>query len=246
MLRYFLIVISCCFTALAIAAEPDINAIKAGLAHMFPGTQFDSLKLRTSEVPGLYEGELDSTVFYVTSDGKYVFIGDVVDIKNRNNLTENRRQTLAANIINGLPEKNMIVMGPKDAKRTITVFTDVDCVYCRRLHTQDVPELTKQGVKVRYLLYPRSGPGTETYNKAIAVWCASDRVKAVGEAKVGKAVAMKSCTNPIAENHAVAERLGVNGTPAIFLEDGRRLPGYVPADQMLTLLGLKNRQAKLN
>jgi thiol:disulfide interchange protein DsbC len=107
------------------------------------------------------------------------------------------------------------------------------------MHLEDVPTLTKQGVKVRYVLFPRQGPGSETYNRAVSVWCATDRVKAVGDAKAGKPVPAKTCDNPVNENLALAERLGVNGTPAIFLDDGRRLPGYVPADKMLVMLGMK-------
>jgi thiol:disulfide interchange protein DsbC len=239
MFRFLLAVVFAFSTVTAFAAEPDTTAIKAALARMFPGVQVETLKIRTSPIPGLMEAEIDTTVFYVTTDGKHVLVGDLLDTQNRRNLSDVRRQALSAKIIDEIPEKNMIILGSKQARKTITVFTDVDCGYCRRLHVEDVPELTKQGVRVRYILFPRQGPGTETYNRSVSVWCAADRVKAVGEAKAGKQVAAKTCANPIDENLALVERLGVNGTPAIFLEDGRRLPGYVPAQKMLVMLGLK-------
>ncbi|HKQ31465.1 MAG TPA: DsbC family protein [Burkholderiales bacterium] len=223
----------------AVAVEIDEKPIRAGLARMLPKAPTDSFKVRPTPVPGLVEVEIDSTVFYMTADGKHVLSGDLLDTEKRTNLTDVRRQAISVGVLNGMSEKNMIVMGPKDAKRTITVFTDVDCGYCRRLQTQDVPELTKQGVKVRYLLYPRTAPGTESYNRSIAVWCAPNRIKAVEEGMAGKSIAMKTCPNPIADIHALGEKLAVSGTPAIFFDDGQRLPGYVPADEMLSMLGMK-------
>lgn len=244
MFRFLAVIVSSLLLVVtAFAAEPDTKVIKAGLARMFPNAPLDTLQVRPSRIPGLLEAEIDTSVFYVTADGKHVLLGDMIDTQDRRNLTDGRRQTLSAKIIETTPEKNMIVIGDKPARRTITVFTDVDCVYCRRLHVDDVPTLVKQGVKVRYLLYPRQPKGSETYNRSVSVWCASDRVKAVGDAKTGKAVASKTCDHPIEANLALAERLGVNGTPAIFLEDGRRLPGYVPAEKLLLVLGLKGDAA---
>jgi len=238
MLRFCLLVLLSAGLGVVQAAELDVKPIKVGLSRAFPGTQFDSLRVRPSKIPGLVEVELDTSVFYVTPDGGHVLLGDLIDTQTRDNLTEKRRQTLTAKILDGLPEKNMIVIAPKETRGTITVFTDVDCVYCRRLHNDDVPELTKHGVKVRYLLFPRQGVGSETYARAVSVWCAGDRLKAVGEAKAGKEIPVKTCANPVNENLELAERLGVSGTPAIFLADGKKLPGYLTAKQLLTLLGL--------
>jgi thiol:disulfide interchange protein DsbC len=239
MVRFLVVVVTAFFAANALAADPDEKAIKANLARMLPEAPLDSLKLGPSPIPGLYEIEIDSTVLYVTADGKHLFIGDLIDTEKRANVTDARRQQISVKVLNAIPEKNMIVVGPKDAKRTITVFTDVDCGYCRRLQTQDVPELVKQGVRVRYLLYPRTPPGTESYDRSIAVWCAPDRAKAVQDSMTDKSVAMKTCPHPIADVHALGDKLGVNGTPAIFFDDGQRLPGYVPASQMLGMLGIK-------
>jgi thiol:disulfide interchange protein DsbC len=111
-----------------------------------------------------------------------------------------------------------------------------------RLH-QDVPELNKYGVKVRYLLYPRSGIGGETYQRSVSIWCADDRVKAVGIAKAGGQIAKKTCNNPVERHFQLGNRLDVSGTPTIFLDNGKRIGGYVPAAKMLALLGLKGPES---
>lgn len=239
MFRHLFAAVSILFALAVSAAETDTKAVKAGLARMFPGTPLDSLEIRPSRVPGLLEAEIDTTVFYVTNDGKHVLLGDLIDTQERRNVTDIRRQALIAKIIAGIPESSMIVFDAKPARRTITVFTDVDCVYCRRLHNDDVPELNKQGVRVRYMPFPRQPQGSETYSRSVSVWCATDKLKALSEAKAGKPIAAKTCANQVEESLAIAQRLGVNGTPAIFLDDGRRMPGYVPAQKMLTILGLK-------
>lgn len=237
MLRIFLF---CLFGltlgAPAFSAEPDMKQLKADLVRAIP--EFSGANIRPSSIPGLNEIELDSQIFYVTSDGKYFLMGDMLEVATRANLTEAKRETLRTSLLNNVGEANMIVMGPKDAKHTITVFTDVDCPYCATLH-RDVPELTKQGVKVRYLMFPRAGAGSETFKRSVAVWCAADRVKAVGIAKAGGKLDMKTCANPVADHYALGERLGVTGTPTMFLNNGKRVPGYVPAQRLLAMFGIK-------
>jgi len=234
MLRRLLVVLFSLLPVLGYASG-DIQAVKDQLTKAFPDVPVD--KLRPSVLPGFYELEVEAQLVYVSTDGKYVFFGDVVDLQTRKNLTETWRQQTAARMIEEVGEKNMIVIGPAKAKRTITVFTDVDCPYCARLHLE-VPELNKNGVKVRYLLFPRGGVGSETYRRSVAVWCAPDRAKAVGVAKAGGKLDMKTCANPVESHYRLGERLGVSGTPTIYLDDGRKLGGYVPSAQLLAILGL--------
>lgn len=221
---------------LAATAADDEAAVKAALARSFPNAA-DAV-VRPAPVAGLYEAEIDGQVFYVSRDGKFVLVGDLWDLGAQKNLTEAQREKIAVRLLGDIGDQNMIVIGPRDAKRTITVFTDVDCPYCVRLH-QDVPELNKNGVRVRYLLYPRSGIGGDTYKKSVAVWCAADRAKAVGIAKAGGKIELKTCDNPVARHYEMGHKLGVSGTPTIFLDNGKRLGGYMPAGNMLALLGLK-------
>ncbi len=223
--------------AVAADADADLAAVKQKLTERLPNVPLDKLK-RSSAMPGWYELEHGMQLLYISGDGKRLFLGDLVDLETRTNVTESWREQTAIRLINAVGEQNMIVMGPADAKRTITVFTDVDCPYCARLH-QEVPELTKSGVKVRYLLFPRAGIGSETYKKSVAVWCAADRVKAVGIAKAGGKVEMKTCANPVENHYQLGRQLEVSGTPTIYLDDGKMLGGYLPSSRLLAILNIK-------
>ncbi len=221
----------------AVAADMDIDRLRSNLAKTFP--EVAKGDLRPSPLSGFFELVLDAKVYYVSADGKHLFLGDIVDVKSRTNLTENARQTLAKRLIGEIGEKDMIVIAPKETLSTITVFTDVDCPYCARLH-QDVPELNRNGIKVRYLLYPRAGKGSETYRRSVAVWCASDRAKAIGIAKSGGKLDLKTCANPVDSHYRLGERLDISGTPTIFLENGKKIPGYVPAAQLVAIVRGRN------
>ena len=225
----------------AFSGEPDVKQIKAELVKSFP--ELASATIKASPASSLYEVVMDAQIFYVTADGKYLLMGDMMDLSGHANLTEARRVSMRQHLFDEIGEQNMIVMGPKNAKRTITVFTDVDCQYCAKLH-RDVPELVKHGVKVRYLMFPRAGIGSETYKRSVAVWCAEDRVKAVGIAKAGGKLDMKTCKNPVDQHYALGEKLRVEGTPTIFLDNGQKIGGYVPLPRFLAMLGLAGDSAK--
>ena len=222
------------------AGEPEMKQVKAGLVSAFP--ELSAATIKPGPVSGMYEIEFYAKVFYTTNDGKYLFMGDLVDMGTHTNLTEARRATIRMRLLDEVGEQNMIVMGPANPKRTLTVFTDVDCGYCAKFHL-DVPALNKQGVKVRYLFFPRTGLHSESYKRAVAVWCADDRVKAIGIAKAGGKLDMKTCANPVEKHYRLGERLDVSGTPTIFLDDGKTLPGYVPAPRLLSMLGIKGESA---
>jgi thiol:disulfide interchange protein DsbC len=130
----------------------------------------------------------------------------------------------------------MVVFPPAGpTKHTVTVFTDIDCGYCRKLH-QEIADYNQQGIKVRYLMYPRAGVGSESYNKAVWVWCADDRQDAITRAKRGEEIPHKTCANPVKEQFELGQTLGVRGTPSIILENGQMVPGYVPAAQLAQML----------
>ena len=232
----FLLCVSVAPMPVAASSDADLGALKQKLAKSMPGVPLE--QLRPSTVPGWYELEHDMELLYISADGKHLFVGDLVDLNARSNLTEVWREKTAARMINAVGEQNMIVMGPANAKRTITVFTDVDCPYCAKFHL-DVPELVKNGVKVRYLLFPRNGIESETYQRSVAVWCATDRVKAVGIAKAGGKVDMKTCSNPIESHLRLGQQLRLDGTPTIYMDDGKKLGGYVPSQRLLAILGVK-------
>ena len=129
----------------------------------------------------------------------------------------------------------MIVFAPKVVKHTVTVFTDIDCPYCRRLH-KEVPAMNELGIKVRYLAFPRAGVHSPSFKEAVSVWCAKNPAQALTDAKAGKKVPEVTCDNPVLQHMALGEQVGVTGTPAMVLEDGRMLPGYIPATRLAQLL----------
>ncbi|RMD71387.1 MAG: bifunctional protein-disulfide isomerase/oxidoreductase DsbC [Gammaproteobacteria bacterium] len=214
-------------------AFSGVEAIRQSLSQVLPGEQADSIE--PSPVPGLYEVSFGGTILYVSEDGRYLIQGDLLDLKTRENITEKKRAKARIKAIESLGEKNMVVFSPPDPKYTITVFTDIDCTYCRKLHSQ-IKAYNALGIKVRYLAFPRAGIGSPSYEKAVSVWCAEDRQKAMTLAKAGKPIEKRTCPNPVAKEYQLGKAIGVNGTPAIILEDGTLIPGYVPPERLLKIL----------
>jgi len=213
--------------AKAEAAAPAGKADpRAELASKIPGTKAEDLK--PSPIPGIYELMRGTDAAYVSADGKYAIAGDLFDLGSNSNLTETRRKNVRAKLISAIPENQMLVFSPKDPKYTITVFTDVDCGYCRKLHSE-IAEYNRLGIRVRYMFYPRSGPDTDSWHKAEEVWCSSNRNEALTRAKRGEDLKVKSCPDsPVARHYELGRELDVRGTPAIFTSEGDLLPGYVP------------------
>jgi thiol:disulfide interchange protein DsbC len=189
-------------------------------------------ELRATPIPGVYELTRGFDIAYVTADGKYAFSGDLIELNGSNNLTEERRRDLRIKAIDAFPENQMLIFAPKQPKYTVTVFTDVDCPYCRKLHSQ-IAEYNHLGIRVRYLLYPRTGPNTSSWTKAEQVWCSSDRNDALTRAKLGQELKVKPCAdNPVARSYQLGQDFAVQGTPAIVLANGEMLPGYVPPETL--------------
>jgi len=220
------------------AQQPASTASKADpraeIASKIPGARPDDL--RASPIPGIYELTRGAEIAYVTSDGKYVINGDLYDIAANDNLTEQHRRETRAKLIAAIPESEMLIFGPKDPQYTVTVFTDVDCGYCRKLHSH-IADYNRLGVRVRYLFYPRSGPNTESWTKAEEVWCSDNRNDALTRAKLGEELKAKPCpNNPVARHYALGREFDLQGTPAIVMADGEMLPGYLPPDALIQRL----------
>jgi thiol:disulfide interchange protein DsbC len=218
--------------AAASSAEQTKNALRTRLEEKFPGLKVQDIG--PSPVPGLYEFVADGELMYITADGKYLIDAQIMDIDTRVNVTEAKRAADRKRVLAELDEKQMIVFGPPSAKYTVTVFTDVDCGYCQRLHSH-IAELNELGVRVRYLAFPRGGPGSVSWHKMEEVWCSSDRNTAITRAKQGEVVtAGRKCTStPVKSQYELGERLGVKGTPAIFTESGHYIGGYYPPKRLL-------------
>ena len=218
-----------------LANDADIIQVKKALESVAPGAKPDSIVATT--LPGLYEVTVGAEVIYISKDGRYMLQGDLVDVQTQKNLTEAKRATGRLKLVNALGENAMIVFAPKNqqVRHTITVFTDVDCSYCRKMHTE-MGELNRQGIKVRYLMFPRSGRNTPSYDKAVSVFCSKDRKGALTRAKATGDIERKTCVNPVDQHMMLVERLGITGTPSLILENGSILPGYVPAQRLSKLL----------
>jgi thiol:disulfide interchange protein DsbC len=174
-------------------------------------------------------------IFYVTADGKYLLHGKLYDIEKKADVTSPKIAKAKAGYIESVGDENMVIFAPKDYKHTITVFTDIDCGYCRKLHAE-IEDYNDLGIRVRYMMYPRAGEGSESFEKAVSVFCADDRNKAMTRSKAGKDIPSKTCDNPVLSHFELGKMLGVSGTPAIFLESGEMLPGYIPAKKMSDIL----------
>jgi thiol:disulfide interchange protein DsbC len=215
------------------APKMDASDPRVALSARIPDTKPEDL--RATPVPGIYELTHGADITYVSADGKFVFAGDMYSVSDKGdfpNLTESRRRELRLKLIGQIPESQMIVFGPAKAKHTITVFTDIDCPWCQRLHAQ-MAEYNKQGVRVRYLLYPRTGPDTESWAKAETVWCSADRNDAFTRAKRGEKMKTKACPGaPVARSYALGREIGISGTPGMVMDTGELIPGYLSPEQL--------------
>ncbi len=214
-------------------AAPDP---RVALLKLLPaGTKLEDL--RPSPIAGIYEFMQGAEISYLTADGKYFIDGNLYDMKSRDNLTEALRTHARLALINSVPESEMLIFSPPNPKYSITVFTDVDCAYCRKLHSQ-MAELNRLGIRVRYMFFPRTGPGTESWKKAEVVWCSPNRNEALTRAKAGATLDMnKVCApTPVKREYELGENIGVRGTPAIITDSGEYISGYMEPRELLDQL----------
>lgn len=217
--------------AIAQAADPD-QAIRATLSKLQPDLPIEAIA--ESPMTGLFQVQLKGgRLLYASGDGQFLLQGNLYQFKDGNavNLTEKAESKGIAKLINEVPLSEMVVFAPKQPKTHITVFTDTDCGYCQKLHSE-VPELNRLGIEVRYLAFPRQGQGSHGYNGLASVWCAEDRQDAMNKAKARQELPPGKCENPVMKQYALGQSIGVNGTPAIVLANGQLIPGYQPAPQL--------------
>ena len=209
------------------------DAIRKALNKSMPSLKIDSVK--SSEAKGLYEVTAGANILYVSEDGKYLLQGHLIDLAARKDLTEGKLADTRKLAIEKLGEKKMIIFKPEKSKYKVSVFTDIDCGYCRKLHSE-IDQYMAEGITIQYLFYPRAGKGSDSYNKAISVWCADDQKAALTAAKKGKTPEVKTCDNPVDEHMQLGVEFEVRGTPMIVTEKGNIFPGYVPAKQLAKAL----------
>ncbi len=218
--------------------NPAASAPVGPVSPTLPGThaQGGPDGVAPTPIPGIVEVRRGADIVYMSQDGKYVFTGDLYRVANHEDLTEVRRRELRRSLIDAVPESQMVVFSPPHPKYSVTVFTDVDCVYCRALHGQ-IADYNQLGIEVRYVFFPRTGPNTSSWYKAEQVWCSADRHAALTRAKLGEPLSARICpNNPVAREYALGEAVGIEGTPAIVAANGTLVGGYLNPKDLLTAL----------
>ncbi|HSN18562.1 MAG TPA: DsbC family protein [Gammaproteobacteria bacterium] len=229
-MRRLILLLSLSLSATALADDTAVSLAKQ--------LKVSPKDVAPAEVAGLYRVTLGPQILYVTGDGKYVLRGDLIRLSDGADLSADARDAARAAYIAGIGEQNMIIFGPPHPRHVVTVLTDIDCAYCRQL-ADEMPKLVQAGVEVRYLAFPRTGVDSPSWDKAISVWCARDPRIAYQLAMKGGAVTApgpKCDARPVIAGYEFARKLGLDGTPVLFTEDGHLIDGYVPADQLVKIL----------
>lgn len=232
MLRKLLIPILCFLTTAAFADAQAEQKIRKQMHELMPEVEIESVQ--ETPVSGLYEIASGTNIIYMTEDGKYVIQGDMYAIENNSlhNMTDQQRQAAVKKTIDAIDPTTFIIYPAENEKTYITVVTDIDCTYCRALHAE-IPELNKAGITVRYMAFPRTPPGTASYDKMISVWCNPNRNWALSDAKKGNIPTPLNCNHPVDDHVEIVRNLGLSVTPVIIFANGRVLPGYLPANQLI-------------
>ena len=210
------------------AGTPDARAVEA-VRVLNPKVEVE--RVGKAPMPGFREAVVAGQVVYVSDDGKYLFLpgsgGALFDVQAKRNLSEEAMAATRVDLLKTIPASERIVFAPANPKYTVTIFTDVECGYCRKLHSE-IAEYNRQGIAIEYLAFPRMGVGSEDFNKMVSVWCAPDRRKALTDAKNDRNPPKRNCQNTVRAQYDVGQRVGLTGTPMILSAGGTQLGGYLP------------------
>ncbi|MGA9342097.1 MAG: DsbC family protein [Rhodanobacteraceae bacterium] len=231
--RFCLLIALAAWMPLVHAADSADAAARKALLAVAPKAKIDAVE--KSPLPGFHQALVGSQLLYVSDDGRYLMQGTLYDTRTKRDLTGARLAVEDKSRIDAVPLSKRIVFAPDKPKYKVTVFTDLDCGYCRKLHSQ-IAEFMKRGIEFDYLFFPRTGIGSPSYDKAVSVWCAKDRKAAFTAAKAGKNPTPAKCPNPVAEEFQLGVAVGVKGTPTILAANGTKIGGYLTPDQMLSKL----------
>lgn len=235
----FLVFTVLLFTTPVFAKNIELEKARKNIAKLYK--DINPKNITPSPIPGLYQVAMPPRFFYISLDGRYLVSGDLIDTMSKQNISQTPRNKSVAAAINSISEDSMIIFGKKSLKHTITVFTDIDCSYCRKLH-HEMDKYNELGIRVRYMAYPRAGIDSASFNKIEAVWCSKDKAKAMTRAKNRQYVKSVKCNSPVRQHLALVYLLGLSGTPAIILEDGSIIPGYVPASRLIRIINKSKKK----
>ena len=224
------------------ADNAELEAVRAKINGMFQEIAPENVK--KSPVDGWYTVQKGSVVAYVSADGRYLLQGDLIDLDNQVNLSERSRTDARRELMSSVGDDEVILFSPENIKHSVTVFTDVDCTYCRKLHSE-IDEYLAQGIQVRYMLYPRGGPSSRSWNTSEDVWCANDRNGALTAAKMDRDFSTQKCdASAISKHYILGQNIGLSGTPAIVFDDGTLVSGYLPPATLASRLQLAEQSAR--
>jgi thiol:disulfide interchange protein DsbC len=216
-------------------AEQASKEVTKQIRQKLTGIDINVTSVNISPIEGLYEVLTNSGVYYVSKDAKFLLNGSIYDLNNdMKNLTEASFAKIKLAKLKTF-ESEMIIYPASNEKHIITVFTDTSCGYCKKLHSE-IADYNRLGITVRYLAFPRGGVRSNTYHEMVSIWCADNRKTAMHNSNVGKGITPKTCKNTVKEQYKLGLFFGVNGTPALVLEDGTLQPGYVPAARLIDIL----------
>lgn len=234
-MRIWSFIVAVAFSAAVTADDQADKRIRSALESMAPQAAVKSIE--ESPVEGVYEVTVGTQILYMTGDGRYLMQGNLFDTKTRTDLTSKAMASLRQEVLSDVDPAEQISFAPPEDETAheVFVFTDIDCGYCRRLHAQ-IDEYNDYGIAVHYLFFPRAGPDSHSFDKAVSVWCADDSRTALTEAKQGAEPEPRTCENPVASQFQLGQDVGIQGTPAIIAEDGTMLPGYMPPQKLVERL----------
>ncbi len=232
--------------AAKVALSPE--AMKAMLEKKLKGIEIDSIELSPKE--GVYQVFYSGQILYVSTDGEFLFTGNLLGLSGDEpvNLTEEAVVAKSSELspqrveaMASLKEDDMVIFKADKEEHVISVFTDIDCAYCRKLH-KEIPQLNASGITVRYLAFPRAGVGSSAYDKLVSVWCADDKKLAMDNAKLKREFSPKTCDNPVENQYKLTREFRLSGTPTLILPDGELISGYMPHDELVKHLESKTAQ----
>ena len=218
-----------------VVTAPGTPAARAVDAVRKVNPQISVDQVEAAPIAGFQQVIVGGQVVYVSNDGKYLMQGTLFDIDAKKDLGEAALAKVRQQLLKTIPASDRIVFAPANPKYAVTVFTDVECGYCRKLHSQ-IADYNKQGIAVEYVAFPRMGLGSEDFRKMVAVWCSANPKQALTDAKNDRPVPERNCTNPVAMQYTLGQRMGLTGTPMILTEDGTQVGGYVPPEQLRAAL----------
>lgn len=218
----------------AATAPDDADArVRAAIKTLNATVPID--RIVAAPIAGFREVVVGGQVLYVSDDGRYMLQGSLYDMRAKKDLSQAGLAEVRRKLLKTVPVSDRIVFAPPNPKYTVSVFTDVECGFCRKLHSE-IAEYNREGIAVQYLAFPRMGIGSQDFNKMVAVWCAADRKQALTDAKNDRPVPMRNCKNPVTMEYDIGQRVGLAGTPMIIAANGVAMPGYMPPRQLRAAL----------